>query len=357
MPRFEGFKYIRSLEQCSVDMVPEVGAKNATLGELMRAGFSIPQGFAITTAAYVEYIRKAGLQGRLKEMLSSTPDDGFREVSKSIRELMEASPMPGDIEDEIGAAYDDLVAHLRGLGELEPTFAIRSSSTAEDSPSASFAGQFDTFLSVRSREGVIEAAKKCWSSLFTARAIAYRNHRGTLHEESLMSVGVQKMVHAESAGVIFTLDPVTGSRASIVLNANWGLGESVVKGMANVDSFTVNKVTLSIVKREVATKQLQSIVNDDRVGLVSASVPPELQDVPCLTDSEIGELARQAKLIERYYGRPQDIEFAIDRCLEHPKGIFITQSRPETRWSACAKAIMEPKGHIAEYLVDWFKGG
>jgi pyruvate,water dikinase len=355
MPRFEGVKYIRSLEQCSTDMVEEVGTKNAVLGELIRAGFNIPLGFAITTAAYAEYIRRAGLQDRIEGKLSSAHIGNLEEVSQGIRGLMEASPMPEDVEDEIGAAYDDLVAHLRGLGELEPTFAVRSSSTAEDSPSASFAGQFDTFLSVGSREGVIEAAKECWSSLFTARAIAYRNHRGTLHEESLMSVGVQRMVNAKTAGVIFTLDPVTGSRASIVLNANWGLGESVVKGMANVDSFTVNKVTLSIVKREVATKQLQSIVNDDRVGLVSASVPPELQDVPCLTDSEIGELAKQARLIERYYGRPQDIEFAIDKCLEHPKGIFITQSRPETRWSAQAKPIMEPKGHIAEHLVDWFR--
>jgi pyruvate,water dikinase len=209
---------------------------------------------------------------------------------------------------------------------------------------------------VRSREDVIEAVKKCWSSLFTARAIAYRNHRGTLHEDLLMSVGVQKMVHAESAGVIFTLDPITGSRASIVINANWGLGESVVKGMANVDSFTVNKVTLNIVKRGVATKQLQSIVSNDSAGLISVGVPLELQDIPCLTDDEVGELAMQAKLIERYYGRPQDIEFAIDKRLEHPQGIFITQSRPETRWSAQAKPIMEPKGHIAEHLVDWFRG-
>jgi pyruvate,water dikinase len=171
-----------------------------------------------------------------------------------------------------------------------------------------------------------------------------------------MGVGVQRMVDAKSAGVIFTLDPITGSRASIVLNANWGLGESVVRGMTNVDSFTVNKVTLNIVKKEVAAKQMQSVVSDDGAGLVSADVPFELQAVPCLSDDEVKELAMQAKLIEKYYGRPQDIEFAIDKCLEHPKGIFITQSRPETRWSAQAKPIIEPKGHIAEHLVDWFKG-
>jgi pyruvate,water dikinase len=231
LPSFKGLKYIRGLHQCNIDMVPEVGGKNASLGELMRAGFNVPFGFAITANAYARFTQEFALRGRIKERLPSIHVNNLEEVSRGVRELMESYPVPQDIEEEIESAYDAFVHYLRGLGEVNPAVAVRSSATVEDLPSASLAGQFDTFLAIKTRESLVEAVKKCWSSLFTARAIAYRNTKGIPHESSSMSVGIQKLVDAKAAGVILTLDPVTGNRASVVINANWGLGESVAKGI------------------------------------------------------------------------------------------------------------------------------
>jgi pyruvate,water dikinase len=356
LPSFKGLKYIRGLHECNIDMVPQVGGKNASLGELIRAGFNVPIGFAITTDAYRRFAQEFDLQGRIKERLSSIQVNNLEQVSREVRGLMESYPLPQDVEEEIETAYDAFVHYLQGSGEVAPAVAVRSSATVEDLRSASFAGQFDTFLAIKTRESLVAAVRKCWSSLFTARAIAYRNSKGIPHENSLMSVGIQKMVGAKAAGVIFTLDPITGNRASVVLNANWGLGASVVEGVASVDSFIVNKVTLDIIKREIATKELQDIVNCERGEVVRVKVPLEMRGAPCLTEDEIKELARQAKLIEHHYSRPQDIEFAVAKCLDYPANIFITQSRPETKWSAQVKPITKPKGHIAEHLVNWFRG-
>ncbi len=270
--------------------------------------------------------------------------------------MIESHPLPQSVEEEIKWAYKELVNYLIKSGDEGFKLAVRSSATTEDLPGASFAGQFDTFLGIRGQDELLEAVKKCWSSLFTARAIAYRNARGIPAEGSSMSVGVQKMIEAKAAGVLFTLDPVTGNRAKIIINANWGLGESIAKGITNVDFFVVNKVTLEIIRKDISVKKLQSVVDYEKGEVIETEVPPQARALPCLRDEEVKELARQAKLIEQHYRRAQDIEFAIDKRLEFPQNIFIIQSRPETKWSAQIKPIMKPKGHIAEHLVSWFRG-
>lgn len=348
-PNFNGLNFVRGFERCGLELIVEVGGKNASLGELAKAGFNIPPGFVITSKAYRRFLQEFDLEGELKQLLSLKSP---RSIASEAKRLISFHPLPYEIQREIDEACESLT---RYLGDEEPAFAVRSSAASEDSLSASFAGQFDTFLGLKSRESILEAIKGCWASLFNERAITYRNSRDTaFFEDSPMSVGVQRMVDARSAGVIFTLDPVTGNRANIVINANWGLGESVVKGSANVDSFVINKVTLEVVKKDISVKESQHAFKEG--GVEESEVPSDLKHIPCLNDEEAKELARQAKLIERHFGRPQDIEFAIDRKLDFPKNIFITQSRPETRWSSQTKPLMQPKGHIAKHLVDWFRG-
>lgn len=344
---FKGFKYIQDLDECDAEMMAEVGGKNASLGELLKAGFNAPPGFAITTKAYKRFVQEFNLGEKIRNILSSKNP---QKAASEIRELIESHSLPQDIKEEIERAYESLVPYL---GE-NPKFAVRSSGTSEDLPSASFAGQFDSFLGLKNRESILEAVKKCWTSLFTERAITYRNSKNVSYENSSMSVGVQKLIDAKSAGVIFTLDPVTGNRASIVINASWGLGESVVKGRANIDYFVVNKITLDVVRKDISIKESQYVAN--KGGVKECKVPSELKHMACLTDEEVKELASQAKLIEKHYQRPQDIEFAVDKELNFPKNIFITQSRPETKWSFQKKPLMQPKGHIAEHLASWFRG-
>jgi pyruvate,water dikinase len=223
----------------------------------------------------------------------------------------------------------------------EAFVAVRSSATAEDLPDASFAGQQDTFLNIRGADELIEKTVKCWSSLFTPRAIYYRNQKGFKHEEVFISVGVQKMVNAKAAGVIFTLNPVTGEPNQIVIEANWGLGEAVVSGSVTPDDFVVEKNTLKSIEKRIAKKTVE-YMRDMKTGkTIHADVSRDRQERPCLTDEEIVRLAELARIIEQHYGRAQDIEFSIDRDLPFPENVFIVQSRPETVWSVKKPSMIE----------------
>jgi phosphoenolpyruvate synthase (EC 2.7.9.2) len=223
--------------------------------------------------------------------------------------------------------------------------AVRSSATAEDLPGASFAGQQETYLNVRGEEEVLESVRKCWSSLFTPRAIFYRTEKGFRHEKVLISVAIQKMVNSRSAGVMFTLHPVTGDRNIIVIESVWGLGEAIVSGAVSPDHFEVDKNTLKIVVKNIVKKEVE-YVRDPKTGkTVHAKVPPERQEAPSLTDEEVMELAKIAKRIEQHYGTPQDIEFAVDRDLPFPQNLFIVQSRPETVWSMKEWRWPRPQDH------------
>jgi len=315
--------------------IPSVGGKNANLGEMTNAGIPVPSGFAITAYSYEKFIEDTGISTKIYDIIRETVTNlsdpkQYEIASKRIRELIEATPMPKETENAIQHAYEELCRRFKSNDVL---VAVRSSATAEDLPDASFAGQQETYLNVKGINELLEKTVKCWSSLFTPRAIFYRTEKGFAHEKVLISVGVQKMVNSKAAGVIFTINPVTGDSSQIVIEGNYGLGESVVSGAVTPDDFVVDKHSLKIVEKRIAKKLVQ-YVRDPKTGkTIHADVPVEKQEQPCLSDEEILKLAELAKRIEQHYGKAQDIEWAIDSDLELPSNMFIVQSRPETVWS------------------------
>ena len=318
--------------------VPIVGGKNASLGEMINAGLPVPPGFAVTAYSYEKFIEDTQIAEKIYKIINETVVDQndpkqYDAASKKIRELIEKTPMPKKIETAIKSAYKELGKRVN----LKEVFvAVRSSATAEDLPDASFAGQQETYLNVKSTEDLIDKVVKCWSSLFTPRAIFYRNEKGFAHEKVFISVGVQKMVNSRTAGVMFTINPVTGNNDEIVIEGNYGLGESVVSGAVNPDDFVVDKKSMKITSRRVARKTVQYIRDPKTGNTIHLDVPEDKQKVTCLEDEEIMRLAELAKLIEHHYGKAMDIEWAIDRDLSFPQSVFLVQARPETVWSAKA---------------------
>jgi pyruvate,water dikinase len=234
--------------------VPIVGGKNASIGEMINAGLPVPPGFAVTAYSYEKFIEDMKIAEKIYKIINETVIDKndpkqYDAASKKIRELIEKTPMPKEIETAIKSAYKEMSKRLN----LEAPFvAVRSSATAEDLPDASFAGQQETYLNVKGADDLLENVVKCWSSLFTPRAIFYRNEKGFAHEKVFISVGVQKMVNSRTAGVMFTINPVTGDDSEIVIEGNYGLGESVVSGAVNPDDFVVDKKTMRISRRSPA---------------------------------------------------------------------------------------------------------
>jgi len=315
--------------------VPIVGGKNASLGEMINAGLPVPPGFAITAYSYEKFIEETRIAEKIYLVIDETvtdPNDPkqYDAASKKIRELINKTSMPKEIETAVKSAYKELCKRLN----LKDAFvAVRSSATAEDLPDASFAGQQETFLNVKGANDLLDKVVKCWSSLFTPRAIFYRNEKGFAHEKVFISVGVQKMVNSRAAGVMFTINPVTGNNDEIVIEGNYGLGESVVSGAVNPDDFVVDKKTNKITSRRISKKTIQYVRDPNTGKTVHLDVPENKQKETCLIDEEIMKLAELAKLIERHYGKAMDIEWAIDEDLPFPKNMFLVQARPETVWS------------------------
>jgi len=344
-------KLILWFEELGKEDIPLVGGKNANLGEMLKAGIPVPPGFAITAHAYKRFIEETGIAEQIYKIIEETvtdPNDPkqYEEASKRIRSLIESTPMPDYLAEAIKQTYREL---CNRTNIVNISVAVRSSATAEDLPDASFAGQQETYLNVAGEDKLLEKTVKCWSSLFTPRAIFYRTQKGFRHEDVLISVGVQKMVNAKAAGVMFTLNPVTGDRNQIVIEANWGLGESVVSGAVTPDYYAVDKNTMKIIEKKIAKKTVEYVKNPETGETIHAEVPPERQEIPCLTDEEILRLAELGKKIEEHYGKAQDIEWAIDRDLPFPENVFIVQSRPETVWSVMTKA--EVKAEKAEVVA------
>jgi pyruvate,water dikinase len=315
--------------------IPSVGGKNANLGEMISAGIPVPPGFAITAYAYKKFIDETGIATRIYEVIQETVKDKndpvqYEEASVKIRKLIESTAMPKDIENAVKSAYKEL---CRKINLKDAFVAVRSSATAEDLADASFAGQQETFLNVKGADEVVKNTVKCWSSLFTPRAIFYRTEKGFAHEKVFISVGVQKMVNSKAAGVIFTLNPVTGDTSQIVIDGNYGLGEAVVSGAVNPDDFVVDKKSLKIIEKRIAKKTVQYLRDTKTGKTVHLEVPDDKQEQPCISGEEVVKLAELANRIEQHYGKPQDIEWAIDGDLSFPSNVFIVQSRPETVWS------------------------
>lgn len=325
---------VRWFEECDKNSLPEVGGKCASLGELIRMGARVPPGFAVTTHGCTRFLREAGILPEIARLLQGLPHDDIlrlEEASAKIREMIESRPMSIEFEDEIAEAYRRL--SLR-CGLPAAPVAVRSSATAEDLPGASFAGQQDTYLWIRGAAEVLHHVRRCISSLYTGRAIGYRQKMGFSHEEVAISVGVQKMANAYTAGVMFTVHPANGDRSVIVIDSNFGFGESVVSGEVTPDHFVVNKITLDITERTVSRKEHCYTVDLKTQRSHLVDVPPERQTVQSLVDDEISELAWMGKQIEKHYGRPMDVEWAVDKDVPAGSNIFILQARPETVWSA-----------------------
>ncbi len=314
------------------EMKPLVGGKNASLGEMMVAELPVPPGFAVTTIAYQRMWSDKLLVDDINALLRGLDHEDLaanREVSRRIRRRIESVEMADEVAADIAGAYKTLCDHC----EVEDLpVAVRSSATAEDLPDASFAGQQDTYLWVSGTQSVLDNVRKCWSSLFTARAISYRHNMGYLHNSIAMSVGVQKMVDPVASGVAFTLNPSNGDRSQVAIDASWGLGEAVVSGEVTPDSFLVDKVLREITKRQISDKQMEYRPTANGV-VEKVEIPEERRNVASVSDDELVAIATLARRAEKHYGCPQDVEWAIDRHLRPGENVVMLQSRPETVWS------------------------
>ncbi len=355
----ESTPYTLPFEQCDQGSHHRVGGKNASLGSMIQANAPVPPGFAITTDAYKEMLATNGLDQQVKtilDKLDSKDVESVTRASQTIRSLIEKNPIPDSIEKAIRSSYDNLCQKSApknlNIPKNDLPVAVRSSATAEDLPGASFAGQQDTFLWVVGIDEVLRHVIKGWSSLYTARAIAYRMERGFPHEKVFMSLGVQKMVNARAAGVMFTLNPINGDRSKVVIDASWGLGEAVVGGEVTPDNFLVDKIAMEIIKRVLSPKAIEYIADPENRRVKRQEVPMERQKVQCISDEEILNLTKYAKIAEKHYGRPQDLEWAIDADLSPPHNIVLLQSRPETVWSEQKrKSITSGKKTAMDYIV------
>ncbi|MFW6175813.1 MAG: phosphoenolpyruvate synthase, partial [Acidobacteriota bacterium] len=358
--------HVRWLEDLSSDDVALVGGKNASLGEMIRelaeAGVRVPGGFATTAGAYREFVEANGIEGDLRSLL-----DDYREgrrdlddTGRAIRDLFLAGEIPRAVAEEICGAYREL-SEREGGGEV--AVAVRSSATAEDLPQASFAGQQETFLNVTGEEALLAACRRCFASLFTDRAIAYRDEQGFDHLQVALSVGVQKMVRSDlaGAGVLFTIDTETGFPNNFLINAAWGLGETVVKGIVDPDQYTVFKPFLDdpslvpVLDKDLGTKEQKLVYTEGSEGTegTEGAGPPgadpagettrlvetseEERRAFVLSDEEILTLARWGGTIEEHYGRPMDVEWAKDG---ESGELHIVQARPETVQSRLEAAAL-----------------
>ena len=336
------------LEDVRKDDIRLVGGKCANLGELTAKGVTVPPGFAVTADAFRRFLEETKIGEVIQKTL--TNGDGprdpkqYEEASEEIRKIIESAPMPSDIASEVRSAYRDLE---RKTSSPQVKVAVRSSATSEDLPDASFAGQQDTYLNVKGEDQLVHYVQKCWSSLYTPRAIFYREEKGFPHEKVLISVGVQKMVESEVSGVIFTLDPVNGDPSKVIIESSWGLGEALVAGVVRPDRFIVDKGTLQIVHKEIVPKMIEHVPNLETGLTIQRDVPAERRNVASLGDEQVVELARLARDIEDHYQTPQDVEFAVERSKSGQK-VYVVQTRPETFWAR----MKSPSGSSRTHVID-----
>jgi len=329
--------FIKKFSEISIDDVAEVGGKNASLGEmyneLSSEGVLVPNGFATTSAGFWTFLKSNNIDEKIKKLLKTLDREDYKNLSdigSEARELIMEEKFSKEFSEEIVSAYSDL-----GEGK-DIQVAVRSSATAEDLPGASFAGQHDTFLNITGNEALLDAVKRCFASLYTDRAIKYREDQGFLHHEIALSVGVQKMVRSDisCSGIGFSLEPESGFKNIIHLTGVWGLGENIVQGLVNPDEFDVFKPTIDkaenpILQKRLGRKELSMVYAESsgHSSTVNIETSLEKQDSFVLNEDEIIKLSRWILLIEKHYNRPMDVEWAKDGLTNE---LFITQARPET---------------------------
>ena len=335
--------FIMWFEEIGIDDVPLVGGKNASLGEMYQhltsKGVQVPNGFAITAEAYRHLLKEAGVEKAIRDALKGLDTHDIRDLKKrgkNVRDIILKADFPEDLENAIVEAYKK----MEDMYGENVDVAVRSSATAEDLPDASFAGQQDTYLNIRGAESLIEACHKCFASLFTDRAISYRQDKGFGHFDVYLSIAVQKMVRSDraSSGVMFTMDTESGFDKVVFITGAWGLGENVVQGAVNPDEFYVFKPTLKegfrpVISKKLGLKQKKMIYTESaRCPVKNKVTTKKERNTYVLSDDEILELARWACIIEDHYKKPMDIEWAKDGDGKEvgTGGLFIVQARPET---------------------------
>ncbi len=318
-------KYIKWFEEISKNDIALAGGKGANLGEMTKIGIPVPPGFVVTTEAYWKFVEYNKIKEKIKEILEKTDIDNPSQLLKASREIQKLflqGEIPEDLKKEILEVYKQL---SKRFNEEETFVAVRSSASAEDLPEYSFAGQQATFLCIKGEKELLEAVKKCWASLWTARAINYREHAGFDHMKVALAVVVQKQIFSLKSGVMFTADPVRNDTNTILIEASWGLGESIVSGEVTPDEYYVDKRTLEIKEIRINEKRVMTVYDTERKTTIKKEVPEELKKARVLTDEEIKTLAKLGLKLEEHYKHPQDIEFAIDE-----NGIWIVQTRAIT---------------------------
>ena len=337
---------IIQFKDISKNDVEIVGGKAASLGEMYNAKFPVPPGFAVTADAYKEFIQLSGLQPKIDKILEQTDIEDTTQLTNSsqkIQNLILETDMPLNVKNDIKKTYEhmnvrpEVLLNQKALdfvkaGRDFPFVAVRSSATAEDLPEASFAGQQATYLNVRGVDNVIQAVHQCWASLYTGRAIYYREENGFEHSKVYISVIVQKMVNSEKAGVMFSINPATNNENEIIIEAGFGLGEAVVSGSITPDEYIVDKESLELIKKKINVQEWM-IMRDPNVGRNIKRELGERGKKQILNEEEIKVLATMAKKVEEFYGKPQDMEFAIEG-----NRVYLVQSRPVTTQKRIAKA-------------------
>ncbi len=332
-----------------------VGGKGGSLGELTRAGIAVPPGFVVRTGAFERFLAmleiEKTIRSRVESLCQNQTDedelDAITALSERVRARFENVALPQDLQSEILGAHAELCGD-----RLDWPLAVRSSATTEDAEDASFAGLQDTYLWVMGAEATLKYVRSCWASLYSVASIAYRRKHRMREDGVAMAVVVQQMVDARTAGVMFTRSPLTGDRSVITIEATWGLGSAVVSGEVTPDRFVIAKITGEISVRDISDKHVQHLPAPSG-GVDEVETPDEMRRVPSVSDDELAALRDIGRKVERHYGRPQDIEWAIDRNGK----ILLLQSRPETVWSAKAvNPVARPAESPVSHVMNIFGG-
>lgn len=335
---------VLALAECRPDAAELVGGKAVGLGRLVRESLQVPPGFVVTTAAYRAWLHDAGLESELETIIAAATRDAGGAWG-AIRELFAATPLPEELATAVTAAY-------AALGEDVPV-AVRSSATAEDTAEASFAGQQETYLWIVGADAVLDHVRECWASLFTPQAMSYRARLAIPTADVAMAVVIQQMVDAAAAGVMITLDPLTGDPSQVAIEGAFGLGVPVVGGEITPDRFTVDKVTRKLRTRTIAHKPFADRFDRERGGVQRVDLDGDSGEAPCLTDDEALALAEVGVNAERALGGAQDIEWAVGPGVDGTRTLHFVQARPETVWRNRKRELPARGGAMNGIVALW----
>ncbi|MCC6949769.1 MAG: PEP/pyruvate-binding domain-containing protein [Bradyrhizobiaceae bacterium] len=333
------------------------GPKMARLGALRRHGFEVPDGFAVTVAAFQQFIDASGLGSRIESEMAAIEDPNdtvpIERASASIRQLIEQSPFEASLSNALVSAYEELCFRH---GQIDLAVAVRSSATGEDSAGASYAGQYESYLGIMGADNVLDAVRKAWSSLFAERALSYRLRRKQHHRETPMGVGVLRLLHARCAGVGFSAHPVTGKRDRIVIEGTWGLGEALVQGLVEPDHIEIDKSDGRIIDYRVGDKKLVSAFDPAHGKVAERNTPERFRRAPCLTDDMIDALWRTVRDVEGRYGYPVDLEWVIENPWQAAGRVAVVQVRPITAIDHVQAESAAPRWNALDYATKYGMG-